>query len=476
MAKPDGLDGLDRWDGLPGVGAWLRQRLPGLLRESGVPGAAVAVRTGDGVVEAVAGVLSTRTDVEVTADSLFQIGSITKVVTATLVLQLVDEGRLDLDAPVRVVLPEFRIADERAAQEITPRQLLSHVAGFEGDVFTDTGKGDDCLEKYLGALHNVPQLFPPGEMFSYNNAGYCVLGRIVEVLRGEPFDVCARRHLFAPLGMTHTANDPYEAIVHRTAVGHTERVSGSGLEPTPIWALARSNAPAGSMLAMRPRDLLAFARMHLAGGRGPDGGRVLSPASVRAMREPQITLPDIDQGTAWGLGWELFGPPGGAVFGHDGNTIGQSAFLRVVPERAMAVAIFTNGGPSRRVYAEVMGRVLGELAGVKLPQPPTPGVAAPPPEAARCTRYVGTYTSVTSETTVSRDSAGRLWLERTPVGVLADLDEAPYRTELVAWRGDTLLPVEPERGVHAPLAFLGDDGQGHAQYLHNGRADRRVSP
>ncbi|MFJ4770803.1 serine hydrolase domain-containing protein [Streptomyces uncialis] len=468
-------DGLDRVNGLDGVGAWLRHRLPGLLDESRVPGAAVAVTAGDEVVEAAAGVLSTATGVEATVDSLFQIGSVTKVVTATLVMQLVDEGRLDLDAPVRAVLPEFRIADERAARRITARQLLSHTAGFEGDIFTDTGKGDDCLEKYLEVLHDVPQLFEPGGMFSYNNAGYCVLGRIVEVLRGEPFDVCARTRLFAPLGMTHTASDPYEAIVHRTAVGHTQRSPGAPPEPTPVWALARSNAAAGSMLAMRPRDLLAFARMHLAGGRGPDGGSVLSPDGVLAMRGPQITLPDIDQGTAWGLGWELFGPTGGTVFGHDGNTIGQSAFLRVMPEHDVAVAIVTNGGLSRQVYAEVMGRVLTELGGAAPPAPPTPPEAAPAPEAARYDRCVGTYASSTSETTVSRDAAGRLWLERTPLGVTADLDEAPYRTELVIWRGDTLIPVEPERGVHAPLAFLGDDGHGHALYLHTGRADRRVS-
>lgn len=159
------------------------------------------------------------------------------------------------------------------------------------------------------------------------------------------------------------------------------------------------------------------------------------------------------------------------VIGHDGNTIGQSAFLRLVPERDVAVAIVTNGGLSRRVYTEIAGRVLGELAGVGLPASPVPDVGA---RVAETSRYVGTYTSSTAETTVSRDTAGRLWLERTPRGAIAELDEAPYRTELVGRRGDTLIPVEPERGVHAPLAFLGDDGQGRALYLHTGRAERRA--
>lgn len=142
-----------------------------------------------------------------------------------------------------------------------------------------------------------------------------------------------------------------------------------------------------------------------------------------------------------------------------------------MPERDVAVAVLTNGGLSRRVYTEIAGRVLGELAGVGLPAAPVPEAGAP---IAAASRYVGTYTSSTAETTVSRDAAGRLWLERTPRGAVAELDEAPYRTELVGRRGDTLIPVEAERGVHAPLAFLGDDGQGHALYLHTGRAERRA--
>ncbi|MEU7003621.1 serine hydrolase [Nonomuraea sp. NPDC046570] len=453
------------------VGAWLGHRLPDVLAGSRVPGAAVAVCAGGEVVDGAAGVLSTATGVEATVDSLFQIGSITKVLTATLAMQLVDEEKLDLDAPVRTYLPEFRIADERAAERVTVRQLMCHVAGFEGDIFTDTGKGDDCIEKFLGALHQVPQLFEPGEMFSYNNAGFCVLGRIVESVRGKPFDDCMRTHLFEPLGLTHAANDPYEAIIHRTAVGHIERTPGGQLEPTHVWALARSNAPAGSMLAMRARDLLAFARMHLAGGLGPDGSPVLSPASVRAMRQPQIEQPDINQGAAWGLGWELFDLSGPTVFGHDGNTIGQSAFLRVVPERDVALVIVTNGGSPKQVFREIAGHVLHELGGVELPRQPVPDPAAPALDASR---YVGTYVSSTSETTVSLDEEGRLWLERIPMGVTAELDEAPYRTELIAWRGDALLPVEPEGGVRAPLAFLGDDGEGRAAYLHTGRADKRV--
>src|SRR6185436_8392196 len=197
------------------INTCLRERLPGLLTDNRVPGAAVAVLAGGEVIDAAAGVLSTATGVEATADSVFQVGSITKVWTATLVMQLVDEGLVELDAPVRRYLPEFALADEAAAAAITVRQMLCHTSGFEGDIFTDTGPGDDCVEKYVATLGEVGQLFPPGERFSYNNAAFCVLGRLVEVVRGKIFDACVRDHLFTPLGLTHAANNANEAILYR---------------------------------------------------------------------------------------------------------------------------------------------------------------------------------------------------------------------------------------------------------------------
>jgi len=453
--------------------AWLTAGLPALLAEHRVPGAAVAVLVGDEIVDAAAGVLSKATGVEATPDSLFQVGSITKVWTATLAMQLVDEGALDLDATVRSYLPDFAVADDDASGRMTIRQLLCHTTGFEGDIFTDTGTGDDCVEKYVATLTGVSQLFAPGEMFSYNNAAFCVLGRVVEVLRGKPFDQAMREHLFAPLQLTHAATGPYEAILHRAAVGHLSPEPGADPQPAPIWAMARSNAPAGSMLAMRPRDLLAFARMHLAGGTGPDGATVLSPASVKAMQERQVELPDLGMmGNAWGLGWEIFDFPGGTVIGHDGGTVGQAAFLRLVPGRDVAVAVLTNGGNPFPLYREIVGRVLHDLASVDLPAQPEPDPAAPPVDAAR---YLGRYSSDVAETVVSQDDEGRLWIERTPKGALAELVGHQEKEELLSWRGDTLLVAAPEYGMHRPHAFIGDDGTGKALYLHTGRADRRAA-
>ena len=452
---------------------WFAEQLPRLMEEHQVPGAAWAVLHDGEVVDGAAGVLSRATGVEATADSVFQVGSITKLWTATLVMQLVDEGLLDLDAPVRSHLPDLVLGDEEAAAAITTRQLLTHTAGFEGDIFTDTGPGDDALEKYVASLGDVPQLFAPGEQFSYNNAGYCVLGRLVEVLRGSTYDACLRERLFIPLGLTHAATSAAEAIMFRAAVGHVQPAPDAAYEPAPVWALARSNAPAGTMLSMRPRDLLAFARMHLEDGRAADGTQVLAPGTAARMQARAVDLPYTGiMGSSWGLGFERFDVAEGDIVGHDGTTIGQSAFLRTVPDAGLAVALLTNGGDVFALYRDLVGPVVADLGGTRIPTLPTPP-AEPEPIDAR--RYVGTYSAEVLDLVVTQDDDGRIWMETVPKGVFAELgEEAEPPKELVAFGPDSLIPLEPERGMHMPYSFLGDDGEGRARFLHAGRAFQRA--
>ena len=443
-----------------------------MLADAHIPAASVAILSDGEIVTTAAGILNRNTGVEADEDSVFQIGSITKTWTATLIMQLVDEGLLDLDAPVRDVVPAFAIADDAAASAITPRQLLSHVSGFEGDLFNDTGVGDDAVEKYLATIADAPQLFAPGERFSYNNAAFVVLGRIVEVLRGTSYDQALRTHLAAPLGLTHVATSAAEAIMFRAALGHIPTEGTDEPVPAPVWSLVRSNAPAGSMLAMTARDLVTYARMHLDGGVASDGTRVLSAQSVQAMQERQVELPELGlMGDAWGLGWEIFDWDGGPVIGHDGGTIGQNAFLRMVPSKGVAVAVLTNGGRTVDLYHAIVSKVLGALADVTVPELPTVPAS---PVSVDLERVLGTYSSSVSDSTVRVDDDGRIWLERTMKGIFAELGPAPEPVELIGWEGDTLLPREAQNGMRMPHAFVGDDGNGRALYLHTGRADRRI--
>ncbi|MGV9308499.1 serine hydrolase domain-containing protein [Nonomuraea sp. NPDC003727] len=440
---------------LPDLLPDLQADLDALAGEHGVTGAVLAFTDGQEVAAAATGVLNTRTGQPVTTGSLFQIGSVTKAWTATLVLQLVGEGRLDLDQTAQSVLPGLALPEP-----VTIRQLLAHTGGFEGDVFVDTGRGDDAIEKLVALLGEVPQLSPPGAIWSYNNAGYVVLGRVVEVLRGLPFNAALRAHLIGPLGLTHTATSADEAILYGTAVGHAAG------EPVSTWSLMRSNDPAGASLAMTAGDLLTFARAHLA-----DGAQVLPAKLSRMMREPQVALPDLGRPSSWGLGWELQEWAGGTVVGHDGSTPGQAATLKLVPEAGVAAVLLTNGGDPDPLVAELLTPVLGRLAGVSAPPPVKPPV---PPLPFDVDRYAGRYVSDVTAWEVTGDAEGRLWVTVTPLGVMAE-HGAPQTFELARLRGDTFVFAEARGGVHAAVAFVGDGDGGRAGYLHTGRLNVRDS-
>jgi CubicO group peptidase (beta-lactamase class C family) len=446
--------------------------LPRLIEKFNVPGAQAGVLVGGEIVDTAAGVVHLGTGVAADVDALFQIGSITKVWTATLVMQLVDEGLLDLDAPVRTYLPEFAIADESAAAVITTRQLLTHQAGFEGDLFTDTGRGDDCIEKYVATLADTPQLFTPGSRWSYNNAGFVVLGRLIEVLRGSSWDQALTEHLIQPLGLSHAAPGPYEAISYKVAQGHIPGGEDGALVPAPIWSLVRSNSPAGASLAMRVSDLLRFAKFHVEGGVAADGTRVLSADAVAQMQERYVDVPDMGLlGEAWGLGWEIDETPVGRMVSHDGSTVGQNAFLRVIPELGIAVALLTNGGDTMATARALFETLFERLTGETVLHPlPDPADALPALSAEEAEKYVGTYSSSVLDVTISRDDAGDLWVKSSVKGALLGLvpDEPAERVVPVA--GNGLISLEGTAGIHVIHRFLDPDESGRFTFVFNSRA------
>ena len=180
------------------------------------------------------------TGVEITPDAVFQIGSITKVWTATLVMRLVDEGRVELDAPVRAYLPELRFADPAATETVTVRHLLTHTSGVDGDFFEDFGRGDEAVARYVDACAEAPSVQPPGAGWSYGNLGFVVLGRVVEVLTGLPWHRALRERLVARLGIPTPVALAEEAIVFRAASGHIRDRSPGAPRPAETWQLAQA--------------------------------------------------------------------------------------------------------------------------------------------------------------------------------------------------------------------------------------------
>src|SRR4051812_10166586 len=214
-----------------------QERLTALADKHGVVGASLAIAHGDEIVEAATGVLNRRTHEPVTTESVFQIGSITKVWTATLVMQLVDDGLVDLDAPLVTYLPEFKVADADLTRTVTTRHLLSHTSGIAGDFFPETGRGDDCLEKFVALMADLPASHPLGATMSYCNAGFVLLGRLVEVLRGATWDQVMRERLLQPLGLEAAGTLPEEALLWGVATGHITPPGAAAPIVAPQWGL-----------------------------------------------------------------------------------------------------------------------------------------------------------------------------------------------------------------------------------------------
>jgi CubicO group peptidase (beta-lactamase class C family) len=212
-------------------------RLNELASRTRVPGATLGIWSDGQEIVASYGVLNSATKVRVTTDSLFQVGSITKIWTATMIMQLIDEGLLSLDTAVSQVLPGVRLGAADVSDRVTVRQLLTHTSGIDGDIFTDTGRGDECVQRYVDELAGVPSVFTPGAAYSYCNSGYVLLGRIIEVLDGQSWDESLRERLTRPLSVTRTVTLPEEAILHRAAVGHHR--CGT---PVQVWGLPRSES------------------------------------------------------------------------------------------------------------------------------------------------------------------------------------------------------------------------------------------
>ncbi|MGC0417631.1 serine hydrolase [Embleya sp. AB8] len=429
-------------------------RLAELIAEYDVPGASLAFLHDGEVYTFAAGVLNRDTRTPVTADSLFQIGSVTKVWTATQLMLLVEQGRLTLDTPVVDLLPEFKVADAETTKTVTVRHLLTHTSGIDGDLFLDSGRGDDCLEKYVAACADLTRNHPIGASFSYCNSGFVIAGRIVERLTGKTWDQALREQICEPLGLTHTWTLPEDVLRFGAATGHLEEG-----KPTSVWGLTRAMGPAG-LICARASDVVAFGRAHL-------GTDLL--AAPQVMTEPQVDLPNpYTIGPQWGIGWILDEWSGHRVISHAGNTIGQAAMLWVVPDTGTVVVLLANGGSTGALQNTLGTELFAALVDVTLPER-----LGPPeqPVEVDVDAYVGTYERTGQRNTVTvRD--GQLHLRIEVTGALAELQE-PIEMALIPVDATTFVGRRKDSPLWDSVVFYRlPDG---SPYIHFGvRATPKV--
>ncbi|MFG3340063.1 serine hydrolase domain-containing protein [Glycomyces sp. NPDC048151] len=303
------------------------------LEQTSVPGAAWAVVSADGI-EHQAAWGEDGAGEPVTDATLFLWGSVAKPVTATAVMTLVEDGRIDLDEPARTYLPDFTLADPDRADRITVRHLLEQTSGIpEGTGVTD--RFDAGADPYGDALADLAESEPfadPGTEFEYASANYLVLGALVEAVSGMPYEDYLREAVLDPLGMDTAVADAEAAA--SVPDGHTYVVG----QAVAIDAPFDPTGPSYGYLGGSATDLAAFAAASLPGGSG-----AVNPDSSALMQTPAVPVNErMDYGLGWKIDDDRNADLGATTVFHTGGAPGYSAAVILLPELDRAVVVMQN--------------------------------------------------------------------------------------------------------------------------------------
>ncbi|MCU1645059.1 MAG: serine hydrolase [Nocardia sp.] len=368
--------------------------------EFGIPGVTVGIWVDGREIFASHGVTSIENPLPVDPDTLFTIGSISKSFTATVLMQLVAEGKLDLDAPVQKYVPELRLTNAEVAATITVKQLLNHSAGLDWNLINDTGEGDDALAEFVAQLAEIPLVAAPGVRSSYSQAGFNLLGRVIEKITGQTFEQAVTTRVLRPLDMTTSSYSRNEIMTRRFAAGH-ERGEDGELSVQRSWNGNRANNPGGG-ISSSVVEQLRWARFHLGDGAAVNGETVLPAELLDLMKQPTIEMKASTLGDALGLCWFLRDVDGVRTVGHGGSAFGQFSELLLVPERNFAISIMSNASPDGIPSNQAIVRwALEHYLGVidKDPEPLAYNES-------RAQELVGTYEIDAMTMTVLADSEG----------------------------------------------------------------------
>jgi CubicO group peptidase (beta-lactamase class C family) len=397
----------------------------------------------------------------VDGDTLFQIGSTTKTFTGTLALRLAEMGKLDLDTPIRTYLPDLKLRDESVASRVTLRHCFTHTSGWAGDYFDDFGMGDDALARYVAAIADLPQQTPLGTLWSYNNSGFALAGRVIEIVTGKTYEEALKELLLDPLGLKMTFIFPQDVMTYNFAVGHNV------IDSKPVvareWALARAANPVGSIVSSA-KDQLKYARFHLS-----DGSPLLKPESIRAMQTVQTNGALDDK---FGITWFIRDINGVRTFQHGGATNGQLSAFLFIPERNFALTILTNANRGGELHRQVASYILKEFLGIASGE--TKIVETTP---AQLQEYVGRYNAQLADTEmVIKDNS--LVMSQTPKGGFPKKDSPPGPTpppSRLAFIGkDRVLALdEPFKDTQGE--FLRNDDGKIAWFRFGGRIRQRMN-
>ncbi|MGH3583358.1 MAG: serine hydrolase domain-containing protein, partial [Mycobacterium sp.] len=386
-----------------GVRKTLSREIPEIMKDTHTVGLSIALVDGERTVWARGfGSANRAQKVPVTGETLFQIGSTSKSLAAVAVMQLVEQGKVDLDAPLSRYVPQFKMLPRFPGSVVTLRNVLDMHSGIPGDIYNGAATTkpypgfDNLLLRILAKTY--PQR-PVNTTWAYSNSGYSLLRNVVENVTGQGFVAYTHQHLFAPMGMNRTTFDPAAAPVGDLAVGYQTATGAKGgvrVETPPRVYL---NCWASGSVVSSASEMASYLKTMIAHGVAPEGSRVLARSTLRQMTTPQTHLPlDITSFKA-GLGLWV-GDSGNRWMGRalywNGDTPTFHTFFRWLPELGLGVFVSVNTTTTAPVRDEVGLRALGLMVTAKTgraapkPAQPAPVVKASP---ARLRRAAGQYAS-----------------------------------------------------------------------------------
>jgi CubicO group peptidase (beta-lactamase class C family)/D-alanyl-D-alanine dipeptidase len=436
------------------------------MEDKGIPGLAVALVDDQRVVWARGfGLADSASGEPATARTVWRVGSVSKLFTDLAVMQRVEAGELDLDAPVTEYLPDVR-PENPYERPITLRHLMSHRSGLvreppAGHYFDSTGTS---LEETVRSLNGTELVHAPGTATKYSNAGLAVVGYVLQETEGRPFAELLAETLLADLGMDRSAFTPEPALREELAEARMWTYDGRRF-PAPTFQLGM--APAGSMYST-VRDLGGFLSALFAGGRGP-GGQVVEPETLERMWTPEG-----GGERGYGLGFGVDTLAGERAVGHGGAIYGFSTQLTALPGSGLGAVVVANLDGTNTVTSRIARSALRMMKahreGAELPEPMTTDPV--PAERARAVegRYGESERAVDleargGELTLSADRGGhRVRVRRAGDGLLTD-GRLGFGSRIrpledgIVLDGDTLRRRPDRRPAPAPAAWEGLIGE-----------------
>jgi CubicO group peptidase (beta-lactamase class C family) len=335
-----------------------------------IPGVALGIVNGDQIVYVKGFGIANASGQRMTAQTPLILGSTSKSFTALAIMQLVEAGKIDLDAPVRRYLPWFQVGDAPTSSTITVRHLLNQVSGIPTRAVDEslTGNGEETLEQMVRALSQVALTAPTGTTYQYSNLNYTTLGLIVQTVAGQSYESYVQQHIFEPLQMAESFTSQHEALQsdHGLATGYRWWY---GLARPAELPYLRGSVPAGFLISS-VEDMTHYLVAQMNGGRYLDAS-LLTPSGITQLHTPATAMNG--QGDAYGMGWVISpsrDSQGEPSVWHGGDTANFHSDMMILPRKQLGIIVLTNVNGELARTSNAQGIIAQGVQSILLGQQP----------------------------------------------------------------------------------------------------------